>query len=89
MRSLSEGAHARRYRAWSRIRSGARIAAKSGSQAVVGLGGDGEWAVVRRGLAIVQDAAHAGARWQGDLGVGRALAGAKEAKVAIYGSSRK
>ena len=35
-----------------------------------------------RGFAIVQDAAHAGTRWAADLGVGRALAGAKVAKVA-------
>jgi hypothetical protein len=38
---------------------------------------------LQRGFAIVQDAAHAGTRWEADLGVGRALAGAKVAKVAI------
>ena len=41
-----------------------------------------------RGFAIVQDAAHAGTRWAADLGVGRALAGAKVAKVAIDGRGR-
>lgn len=36
-----------------------------------------------RGFAIVQGAAHAGTRWAAVLGVGRALAGAKVAIVAI------